>query len=505
MGARAGSRFLDCLLFAVFYAVRMKEFFSTYWPHLLSGFSLAASLTAMLHAVLRNRDSRAVIGWVGLIWLAPLLGPLAYLCLGINRIRRKAQDLEMDRDWVGKLPHRSTAETAKNLERVRTEFPGLLGLAALEKRLTGQDLLPGNQIQPLQDGDEAYPLMIQSIEDAQHSVALLSYIFDNDRAGQLFREALLRARDRGVEVRVLIDSVGARYTRPSMLELLKKEGIRVAGFLPTSRLGWFQYANLRNHRKILVTDGCRAFTGGTNIREGHCLRMNPAEPVQCLHFRVEGPVVTHLMEAFAVDWAFASGETLSGARWFPALDGKGAVWARGIADGPDEHFEVLQDTLIGALGAAARRVWIVTPYFLPESALMNALTVAAMRGVDVRILLPGKNNLPVVQWASEALFQYLLPKGCRLYVSPEPFDHTKLLLVDGVWSLIGSTNWDPRSLRLNFEYNLGCYDDGLALELEAIVEKKLQAAHEILEDEVDSWTLPRRLRSGLARLLMPYL
>jgi cardiolipin synthase len=212
-----------------------------------------------------------------------------------------------------------------------------------------------------------------------------------------------------------------------------------------------------------------------------------------------------LQEAFAADWAFANGEVLSEDLWFPNIDPVGEVWARGIAHGPDEDFERMVDAMIGALAVARKRVRIVTPYFLPDSPLIKALVVAAMRGVAVEVLLPSKSNIRLVQWAAAAQLWQLLEKGCRIYVTPPPFDHTKLFVVDDLWSLIGSTNWDPRSLRLNFEFNVECYDERLAAALNAVVDAKLKLAAPVTLDDVNARPILVKLRDGLARLLAPYL
>ncbi len=263
--------------------------------------------------------------------------------------------------------------------------------------------------------------------------------------------------------------------------------------------------NMRTHRKILVVDGRAGFTGGMNIRAGNCLKKHPRQPVQDIHFRVRGPVITRLQEAFADDWLFTTGEALRGDSWFPEPQACGTVLARGIADGPDEDFEKLLWTLLGALSIARRSVRIVTPYFLPDAAILSSLNLAAMRGVKVEILLPSENNLPVVQWASRAMWWQVLEHGCRIWLTQPPFDHSKLMIVDGCWALVGSANWDARSLRLNFEYNLECYDAALAGRLEALIESKRAGAREVTMKDVDSRGLPIRLRDGVARLLAPYL
>ncbi len=465
-------------------------------------FFLAAGVT--IHAVLLKRDSRAVIGWVGLAWLAPIIGALAYMVLGVNRIHRKASTLKQQAP-VAIIESVYRPEDLKLAGEFAERHPNLAGLARAGLTLSGLPLLPGNEIEPLFNGDQAYPAMINAIHQAQHSVALLSYIFDSDRAGEAFLQALAQARQRNVEVRVLIDGVGSAYSKPSMVGRLQQAGINTAAFLPTRLPRLPTCANLRNHRKILVIDGQTGFTGGTNIREGHCLDLKPSFPVQCLHFRLRGPVVAHLQQVFVKDWEFTTGERLDGETWFPPLDRVGPVWARGIEHGPDEHFEKLSDLLVTALASARHRVRIVTPYFLPGASLAQALNVAALRGVEVEIYIPAKNNIRLVQWAATAQLWQVLEKGCRVFVTPEPFDHTKLMIVDDIWTLIGSTNWDPRSLRLNFEFNVECYHTDLATRLHTIVDHKAESATEVTLQDINRRSFPVRLRDGLARLFSPYL
>lgn len=465
---------------------------------------LIAASAVTIHAVLWKRDTRSVIAWVGLAWLTPLLGSTAYFAFGINRIQRRATALRMAQSsHYCKTPPSRFART-QNAD-FEAQFVGLLSLECLGRKLTDRELLPGNSIAPLCDGDQSYPAMLQAIDEAKQSISLISYIFDADRAGERFLQALQRAAKRGVEVRVLIDHVGARYSRPNMIRRLQQAGVRAESFLPTRIPRLFKYANLRNHRKILIVDGTIGFTGGTNIREGHWLSLKPRSPVRCLHFRVVGPVVAQMQETFAIDWAFTTGETLDGPIWFPPVQSSGDVWARGIQHGPDEDFEALSDTLLGALAVARRSVRIMSPYFLPHPALVQALNVTALRGVQVEILLPAKNNLPLVQWAATAQYWQYLEKGCRIFLTPPPFDHTKLMVVDGLWSLIGSTNWDSRSLRLNFEFNIECYNRPLASALHALMDEKLHGAREITLEEVDARSFPVQLRDGLSRLLTPYL
>ncbi len=475
------------------------------WHIVFAGVAFLLSLFSSAHAVLYKRDSRAAIAWVGFIWLAPVVGAMLYFIFGVNRIRRQAASLR-----GGLERYRAHAALPECLpEELHLHLPGHTGHLNTLARVVGgvvkRPLLPGNLIEPLCNGDEAYPAMLEAIGQARQTISFMTYIFDRDEAGLAFAKALGEAVRRGLEVRVLIDAMGTRYSWPSIIHTLRREGVRCARFLPSFAPGHLLSLNLRTHRKILVTDGHVGFTGGINIREGHCLGRQPRNPVQDIHFRVRGPVVTQLQEVFADDWRFTTGESLRGDAWFPKPESVGPVLARGVPDGPDEDFEKLRWTLLGALSIARYSVRIVTPYFLPDPALTSALNLAAMRGVQVDIILPLRTNLPFMHWASRAMWWQVLEHGCRIWLTPPPFDHSKLMLVDGCWVLLGSANWDARSLRLNFEYNLECYDAELARRLEDLIEAKRRSAHLVTLEEVDNRSLPARLRDGIARLLTPYL
>jgi cardiolipin synthase len=477
------------------------------WPYLFTIAYVVGAAWVTVDAVLRKRHTPAIVGWVGLAWLAPISGAIAYFLLGINRIQRSASRLDRQAA-AGPAGAASRAVTSAATARpaaLELPHPGLAGLVRLGDRVTGRPLHEGNRIEPLEDGDEAYPAMLAAIDAAAQSLTLVSYIFDNDFAGHAFREALVRARARGVEVRVLIDDVGARYTKPTMVRELAEAGVPVAAFLPTRVPRLFQYANLRNHRKIMVVDGCVGFTGGMNIRAGHWRRRNPEVPVRCVHFRVDGPIVADMQEAFVTDWAFTTGERLDGERWFAPTRDRGPVVVRGVPDGPDADIDNLPQLLLGALAVATRRVRVASPYFLPDDGLLRALQVAALRGIQVDILMPDRSNVPVMDWATTPQLHWLLEAGCRVYRLPAPFDHSKLFVVDGIWSMIGSTNWDARSLRLNFEYNLECYDRTLAARLDAILDEKIAGARLLTQAELDARPFLVKLRDGLARLLSPYL
>ncbi len=475
------------------------------WHWIVAVLTVVLSLLAAGHAILHKRDSRAAIGWIGFIWFVPLIGAVTYFIFGVNRIKRRAISLRGEQGRHSSKPHADGVAAfplAVALPHSRLQPDGLARATA---GVLPRPLLPGNRVEPLVNGDAAYPAMLDAIANARETISLSTYIFDRDEAGLAFVRALGEAVRRGVEVRVLIDATGIRYSWPSILGELRREKIPHARFLRSFPLRRLLEMNLRNHRKILVVDGRMGFAGGMNIRAGHWLEKKPKSPVCDLHFRFTGPVVTHLQEAFADDWCFTTQEALQGTRWFPAQEHAGHVIARGITDGPDEDFEKLRWTILAALSTAKESVHIATPYFLPDPTIIASLNLAAVRGVEVNILLPSHGNLPIVQWASTALWWQLLERGCRIWLSPPPFDHAKVFVVDGAWSLVGSTNWDPRSLRLNFEFNVECYDAGLARELNDWFSAQLQRSRQTSLAEVDSRSLPIRLRAGAARLLSPYL
>ena len=478
---------------------------SLWITYLASALHVAISLVASVHVLLHKRDTRAATGWIGLIWLSPVVGSALYVLLGINRIKRRARSLRR-----GQVRLEPPAERACRVEEVEAtvaaEGAHLLPLAGLVGQVTGRPLLAGNVIEPLDNGDEAYPAMLRAIDETTRSVSLCTYLFGDDRAGRPFIEALARAVQRGVAVRVLVDDIGARYgwRLPTFLPL-RRAGVRAAPFIPSLAPGYIPYLNLRDHRKILVADGRLGFTGGMNIHEDYYHQVQPRRPKRDLHFRVRGPVVATLQQAFADDWAFATGEALRGDAWFPPLDEAGPVLARVVTDGPDDDRDTLLTVILGALATARASVAIMTPYFLPDAALISALEVAALRGVQVDILLPRQNNLRLVQWASTALLGLVVEGGCRVWSSPPPFDHTKLMVVDRVWTFLGSANWDQRSLRLNFELNLECYSPSLSAALDRWFRDRLARAAPVTLAQINGRSLPVQLRDAAARLLSPYL
>jgi cardiolipin synthase len=369
--------------------------------------------------------------------------------------------------------------------------------------LTGRPPRLGNKIGMLRNGDEAYPPMLEAIASAKVSIAFSSYIFDADRVGVAFIEALQAAKARGVAIRVIVDGIGSGYWYSGAHARLKRMGIPTARFMHTWVPWRMAFLNLRSHKKILVVDGQRAFIGGINISADNMLADKPQHPIRDMHFDVTGPVVRQIAEAFATDWHFCTGEQLGGDAWFPHLQETGTAAARVITSGPDQDIYKIEFAILQAIGCALTSIKILTPYFLPDDRLMSALILASMAGVTVDLVIPEAGDHPYLDWAMRAHIVPLVRAGVRVWRAPRPFEHSKLLVVDDGWSLIGSANWDMRSLRLNFELNMEvCCPEFGALVSAAIERRK---GEQLTLAEINARSFPVRLRDSAVRLLLPYL
>jgi cardiolipin synthase len=474
---------------------------------LILGCALAAwlvpSFIAAGHAVMYKRDPRSAAIWMTLSLALPIFGPWLYWGLGINRIERRA---------IRHLGRRSRPFDYSHLESaaedatVHREAVGhLISLRTVADKVTRRPMLAGNTISPLHHGERAYPRMLEAIADARHSVTLTSYIFDWDDVGRRFAQALGEAAERGVRVHVLVDGVGALKSFSRMGRLLLKTGAEVAVFFPLRfPLGRLRI-NLRNHRKILVVDGRRGFTGGMNISQRYLVERHGVGRVEDLHFDLTGPVVAEMQHAFVEDWALATGTVLEGDAYFPELAIDGTAVCRGISSGPDEDFEKIHWILQAAFAAAQHSVRIVTPYFVPTWPLISTMAVRALRGVDVTLVLPSQVDLRYMRWTADAYLWQLLEHGIHVYRQPAPFVHTKLMIVDDRWILLGSANLDRRSFRLHFEFNVEAYDVVLARSLSSWLDERIARSQRVTLEEVDSRSTAVRLRDGLAKIISPHL
>lgn len=446
------------------------------WALLLTALSLACSV----HILLNKHEPRATIGWIALCLGLPLFGPLLYFLLGINRVSRRAKKLRAD----GSNPSR--LEVTRNLHIKALPPPS-----------------DGSRIEAFTSGHTALDAMLVAIKQAKSRVWLSMYIFERKGIGNDFIGAIADAVSRGVTVNVLLDGVGALYGFGNTAKKLRQAGAAVAMFIPPKLFPPSWRLNLRNHRKILVVDNDIAFVGGMNIRNGYIGRIPDEKPtISDLHFRLTGAIVTELTDIFADDWAFATGAELTLPTSAQHLTSETRL--RVVVDGPDNDTDLLTLAIQSAFASAQSSIRLMTPYFLPPQELISGLQAAALRGVNVSIVLPAKNNLPYIHWATRHMLEQLLRFDVNVSYQNGCFDHSKLLLVDDNYSLVGSPNIDPRSLRLNFEIALEVWDVELAAQLDAHFEQRLSDAQPITLEDIRSRSILAKLRDAIAWLFSPY-
>ena len=478
----------------------MLQSFDQMGALVLSLIHIPLAVGVTLHVLFNKRDVAAAVGWIGLAWLSPIFGSVLYLLFGINRVKRRADQL---RDM------RPTRPAVEQCSAGPSRDDHLAAFVRAGYEITQRPTEDGNAVTVLHNGDEAYPQMLAAIDAAQHSAVLSTYLFRADAAGSAFIDAFDRANRRGVQVRVLIDSIGSGYFLSPAYWKLRRRGVNVVRFMH-SPLPWrMPFINLRTHKKLLVVDGRVAFMGGLNIGDENVLLRKPRHPVRDTHFRLEGPIVGQLTEAFADDWLFASGENLSAEKNLSSesrISPPGAVGsalARVVVSGPDENIQKIEFLILEAVSCAQQTIRIMTPYFLPDDRLITALALASMRGVEVDVILPARGNHPIVDSATRSQVGPLLSAGCHVSQNPPPFEHSKLMTIDGTWALVGSANWDMRSFRLNFELNMEIYDFNLVKQLDTLMATKQRLP--LTAAELDARAFPVRLFDNAARLMLPYL
>jgi cardiolipin synthase len=465
---------------------------------------LSVSVYAAGHALLYKRDPKASVAWIIVCMSFPLAGPFLYFLIGINRVHIRGR--KMNQYWPYSSEEYGAQQQKAQDAILEHELPcSSTEILRISNAVTQRPLTSGNTLKILHNGEEAYPAMLQAIDNAQETIFFCTYILESNQSGLRFIQALNRAAQRGVTVCVILDGIGECYTLPRAGSiLLKQKKVRLARFLPLKIFPPTPLINLRNHRKILVTDGKVGFTGGMNVGDRH-LAQDTANPsrVTDLHFQLSGPIVNQMEDIFHQDWYFCTGEEL--ALSSPSqTESKGAI-CRAIEDGPNEELDKLAMIINGCISTAHKKVNIMTPYFLPSRTMIGALQTAALRGVEVNIILPQKNNIPFVKWASTNMLWEILQQGVRVFYQPPPFAHTKLFLVDNHYAMLGSANLDPRSLRLNFEMVIETFDQPFVQKLNAYFDDILQRSSETSLQEVDSRPLPIRVRDSLCWLFSPYL
>lgn len=477
--------------------------------HLLLG----AVLT--LDVLLTKQRPVSAVLWLAVVWAFPYGGALAYLSVGVDRVRRGAAARDASKALVAQRAawhpvfERLAVDYVDPDGEEAHRYPAQHIFRSSDPAVRPNRVFKGNRAELLVEGDEFYPALFDSIEHAESSVHLQTFIFGRDDTGRAVLERLAARVGAGVECRVLYDRFGSTHAYLSrFFESARSAGVKVCSITQANPLkGRFQI-NLRNHRKIAVIDGRIGYVGGINIQDKNVSPHTGGVPIRDYHVKLEGPAVSDLQFQFVEDWHFASREPperFLEPRYFPDLQPAGDALVQIVPGGPELKGHGLADVFFGAIVAAERSITIVTPYFVPDEPIVQAVRYAALRGVTVRLVLPKRSNHWYTDFAARALFTPLLRAGARIYERRPPFMHAKALLVDDVYALLGSANLDYRSLHLNFETNVEVADHVFLDSINKQVEAEIAESDELTLDQHRSRSLPRRLAENFCYLFQPML
>ena len=453
---------------------------------------------------IQQRHPSYVIPWVIIIVFLPVVGFFLYLVFGLNYFKEKHFRLKSEEDR--RLIQLFLAKHENEMERTGREGNGTaLPLMRMLLRNDNAPVLRSPRVRVFNEGRDKFDALFKAIEGAEHHVHLEYYILRDDRLGNELVDLLTRKARQGVEVRLLLDGLGSKIPKKKYKAFDAAGGRRALLYKPLIPYLTLRF-NYHAHRKIAVIDGRIGFVGGFNIGVEY-LGEGPLGPWRDYAAGVEGEAVRALQIRFLLDWNYATKEGLSvvDEAFFPTLDGAGGVPVQVVSSGPDNPRMPIKDEYLKLVGMAQRYIYIQTPYFIPDESIMDALKIAALSGVDVRIMFPDKPDHPFVYWASLSFIGQLLPWGVRAYTFDGGFVHAKTAFVDDAISSIGSANWDIRSFRLNFETNVVIYDPSVTRLNRELFEKDLEGCTEITLEGYRKRGLLVRIKEGISRLITPVL
>ncbi|MDR2883263.1 MAG: cardiolipin synthase [Alistipes sp.] len=464
-------------------------------------------LATVVTIVRERRDPVKSLAWIAAIALVPVLGLTVYALFGRNWRKRKMFNRKgiLDEEWIEAVYKRqlstlsdpalaATREIENNRDTIRLMLGNSRALLAVH-----------NRVEVLQNGKVTFASLYEALKGATHSIHLEYYIFENDRIGRQIESILVRKAAEGVEVRLIYDGVGTLWTEGSIFRRLRRAGVQVECFMPVVFPWLSSRVNYRNHRKIAVIDGRVAYTGGINIAERYLVGTKLGR-WRDVHLRIEGEAVKLLQSVFITDWRFVRpAEQLRPDDYFRDSDVEEVCPVQIAVSGPDSDWSVIMQAFFSVITKARSRIYISTPYFTPGAALLTAIKVAALSGIDVRLLIPERSDSRLVWWATRSYVEELLEAGIRVYMYQGGFNHSKLVIIDGEFSSVGSANIDTRSFDDNFEVSALIYDRAVAARLESDFAADLRTSREVTP--ADWERRPSRLAAleSMARLLSPLL
>ncbi|MDP1795941.1 MAG: cardiolipin synthase [Planctomycetaceae bacterium] len=476
------------------------------WQFILAAVTVlgyAVTLALVPVVVLTKKPAPvSTVAWVMAIITMPFVGALMFVIFGINRVARRVSGRQEAALKITRGLPQLASQHLMVSERLNPEQREML---ILTERVAETRATAGNRVNLFAETPEAFAAIEAAIVAAQRSIHLEYYLWQPDRIGTSLRDQLIERAKAGVAVRFLYDAIGSMRLTESFLKPMRDAGIRTAPFVPGRSLRERWSINLRSHRKIVLIDGCIGFTGGMNVGDEYLGEDAHFGYWRDTHLRLEGPAVLQLQEVFATDWYFATGEEIDVNEHFPIPDHPGLIDAHVLAGGPDRSESVFHTTYFGAINAARDRITLATSYFVPTDALCTALETAAYRGVKVRVLVSG----PVTYWATyhacRSFYDELLGAGVEIYEYTRGQQHAKTITIDGCWSMVGTANFDARSVFLNFEVGLSLYDMGLAEQLEFQFANDLESSQKIELKEWERRGTWERLKENACRMFSPVL
>ncbi|MBK6940039.1 MAG: cardiolipin synthase [Planctomycetes bacterium] len=458
----------------------------------------ALDVTAIVKVMRRGGDVEGTLAWIFSVIAFPAIGAIAYLILSgpsLHRTIRRRRSSNAQVRASGVIEPAHLARSASVSDTVLKTVVSLTGMPATL----------GNLVVPLIDADHAFQALETAIERATRRVHAEYYIVRNDETGRRFLDLLTRQAAAGVEVRFLYDAMGSFGLDSGRLDALRRAGARVEAFLPLSpwRRRWA--VQQRNHRKIVIVDDTVAFTGGMNVGNEYSGRVRRRGDLlfRDSHVQIDGPAVADLAQVFREDWAFATGEALDPPQFCGVPQGAARVGI--VPSGPDQSVNANSMVYFASINAARQHVSLTSPYFIPDSPTMRALMAAALRGVDVRILVPARCDVWLVGMAARTYYRPLLAAGVRIFEYERSMLHAKTIVVDDEFCVVGSANVDVRSFRLNYELSAAVADEAFARDMERRFQEDLEHSREVTSRTGRNAAWWRRLRDQVARLLSPLL
>jgi cardiolipin synthase len=478
-------------------------------PALLTLVFLLVTTACLAWVLMTKTDATSAVAWCLLIFFLPLLGPILFFFFGYQHVSRPLKRKLRHKQQYVSPAHVPPEPTAGGPAGAGLSAGGLEslqdGMVRLADRFGAYPLRGGNQVEFYYEGRPAFDAMLEAIRAARHHVHIETFIFQPDKLGARFLEALTLKAKEGVQVRLLYDAMGSRRLHRKLLATYLAAGGTSSVFLPLNLLRRRVQINMRNHRKITVVDGRVAFMGGLNIGDEYLGLVPRFGFWRDAHLRLEGPAVADLQRVFAEDWDFAAGERLTAQEYYTPAAAAGPLPVQVIDSGPDRELKGIREIYFAAILRARQRVWIASPYFVPDAGLRDALRLAGYLGVDVRLLCQYHPDKWVPQYAARYYWEEMLQAGVKVYQYTGGMMHSKVVLVDGAWASVGSANLDNRSLHLNFEVNCLFYTPPAVAELEAAYLRDLGQAIRLDRGAYARRPVAGRLLENACRLLSPVL